>query len=661
MCGLTGILCASQNNDIIKVVTKMTSLLVHRGPDDEGVWSDGNIGLGHRRLSVLDLSVSGAQPMHSDCERYVMVYNGEIYNHLDIRKKLSSESYKIKWKGHSDTETILAAIKHWGLDKTLSISNGMFALALWDKKEKCLSLARDRIGEKPLYWGWAGKDIIFGSELKALRAHPNCPRDICRKALIQYLRFMYVPAPRSIHTGIYKLEPGTILSIKGFPPLKQPDKPISPGENYYNLSIRRYWNLNVEFEIGASNLIEDENEAISTTEKVLTKAVKCQMISDVPLGAFLSGGVDSSTIVALMQAQSSRPIKTFTIGFEDANFDESSHASKVAKHLGTDHNKMIITDTEALKMIPDLPWLYDEPFADYSQIPTHLICKAARKHVTVALSGDGGDEMFGGYNRYILGPKLWKNLSYLNPLMRNFVGRLAQAIPEHSWNKLEKLYNKIRTGDKGISYLGNKIHRFGERMHLINNLEDLHRNMSSAWIEPEKIINDFQTEPTSIINKFSIHALNDPVMGMIIKDMQSYLPDDILCKVDRAAMGISLETRCPFLDKDVIDLVTRLPAKMKIRENRGKWVLRQVLYKYVPSEIIDRPKKGFTPPIGVWLRGPLRDWAEDLLSIKRLEDDGLFKSKIIREIWTEHLSGRRDWSLPLWTILIFQDWNKAQK
>lgn len=659
MCGLTGVLCASQNNDIIKVVTKMNSLLVHRGPDDEGVWSDGNIGLGHRRLSVLDLSISGSQPMHSECERYVMVYNGEIYNHLDIRKKLS-DKLKITWKGHSDTETILAAIKYWGLDKTLNISNGMFALALWDKRERCLSLARDRIGEKPLYWGWAGKDIIFGSELKALRAHPNCPRDICKKALLQYLRFMYVPAPRSIHTGIYKLEPGTILSIKDFPPPKQPDKPISPGEDYYNLSIRRYWNLNEEFEIGTSNLINDENEAISATEKFLTKAVKRQMISDVPLGAFLSGGVDSSTIVALMQAQSSRPIKTFTIGFEDANFDESYHASKVAKHLGTDHNEMIITDAEALKIIPDLPWLYDEPFADYSQIPTHLICKAARKHVTVALSGDGGDEMFGGYNRYILGPKLWKNLSYLSPLMRNFVARLAQAIPENSWNKLEKLYNKIRTGDKGISYLGNKIHRFGERMHLINNLEDLHRNMSSAWIEPEKIINDFQTEPTSIINKVSIHALNDPVMGMIIKDMQSYLPDDILCKVDRAAMGISLETRCPFLDKDVIDLVTRLPAKMKIRDNTGKWVLRQVLNKYVPSEIIDRPKKGFTPPIGVWLRGPLRDWAEDLLSTKRLEDDGLFKSKIIREIWTEHLSGRRDWSLPLWTILIFQDWNKAQ-
>ena len=662
MCGLTGILSSSPSNDITRQVANMTSLLAHRGPNDEGVWSEGNIGLGHRRLSVLDLSVSGAQPMHSECKRFVMAFNGEIYNHLDIRKKLEDEGASIKWRGHSDTETLLAAIKHWGLDKSLRNSHGMFALAIWDQKKKCLSLARDRIGEKPLYWGWAGKDLIFGSELKAVRAHPNFSRDICRKALIQYLRFTYVPAPRSIHPGIYKLEPGTILCVKGFSPTKQPNEPIRPGEHYGSISVHRYWDLNEEVENSASNPVEDENEAISITEQALGKAVKLQMISDVPLGAFLSGGVDSSSIVALMQAQSLRPIKTFTIGFEEVKFDESSHAAAVAKHLGTDHNNILVTDTDARNVIPDLPWLYDEPFADSSQIPTHLICRAARQHVTVALSGDGGDEIFGGYNRYIHGPGLWRNLSYLPPIIRGLVGRVAQTIPEYSWDKIGDFYNQIKKGSEGISYLGNKIHRFGKCIRLINSLEDLHRNMVSAWIEPQKLLIDDVTEPKSLIDdalpKF---GLNDPVMGMIIRDIRSYLPDDILHKVDRASMGISLEVRSPFLDKDVIALAARLPTKMKIRDGKGKWALRQVLYKYVPSEIIDRPKEGFTVPIGIWLRGPLRDWVEDLLATKRLEKDGLFKPKIIRKLWTEHLSGRKDWSSQLWTILMFQAWNLAQK
>jgi asparagine synthase (glutamine-hydrolysing) len=662
MCGLTGILSSSSSNEISKNIIKMTSPIKHRGPDDNGIWTEENIGFGHRRLSVLDLSVSGAQPMHSKCGRYVIVYNGEIYNHLEIRKNLEIENASINWIGHSDTETLLTAIQHWGLDKSLKNSNGMFALALWDKKTKSLSLARDRIGEKPLYWGWAGKDFVFGSELKALRVHPNFSRDICRKALVQFLRFTYVPAPRSIYKNIYKIEPGTILTINNFQSIKKPKDPIRPGEIYENIYIRRFWDLNNEVENGASNQIDDEKEAVNSIEKVLSKAVSRQMISDVPIGAFLSGGVDSSTIVALMQTQSSRRIQTFTVGFDEASYDESNHAATVAKYLGTDHNKIVVTNIDALKVIPDLPWLYDEPFADSSQIATHLICRSARKHVTVALSGDGGDEIFGGYNRYIHGPALWKYISFFNPQIRNNISKLVQKIPQNSIDKFGKLYNHFRTGDNKISNMGNKIHRLADRICLIDSLEGLHRNMVSAWIKPEELLKEDVKEPKSLIDDLLPRfAIKDPVLGMMIRDLRSYLPDDIFCKVDRAAMGVSLETRSPFLDKDLISLAMRLPTEMKIRDGRSKWGLRQVLYKHIPKKIIERPKEGFAVPVALWLRGPLREWAESLLSIKKLEQDGFFKSKIINRIWIEHLSGQKDWSTPLWTILMFQAWNTEQK
>ena len=661
MCGLTGIL-SSSSNEISRNIIKMTSQIKHRGPDDKGIWSGDNIGFGHRRLSVLDLSDSGAQPMHSKCGRYVIVYNGEIYNHLELRKNLEIEDASINWRGHSDTETLLTAIQHWGLDKSLRNSNGMFALALWDKKSKSLSLARDRIGEKPLYWGWAGKDLVFGSELKALRVHPNFSRDICRKALVHFLRFTYVPAPRSIYKDIYKVEPGTILTIDNFPKIKKPKNPIRPGENYENIYIRRFWDLNDEVENGAFNQIRDEKEAVNSIEKVLRKAVNRQMISDVPLGAFLSGGVDSSSIVALMQAQSSRRIQTFTVGFDEANYDESNHAATVAKYLGTDHNKIVLTNIDALKVIPDLPWLYDEPFADSSQIATHLICRSARKHVTVALSGDGGDEIFGGYNRYIHGPGLWKYISFLNPQIRNTIAKLVQKIPENSIDKFGKFYNYFRTGDKGISNMGNKIQRLADRIGLIDSLEGLHRNMVSAWIRPEELLKENVKEPKSLIDDLMPRfAKKDPVMEMVIRDLRSYLPDDIFCKVDRASMGVGLETRSPFLDKEIVSLAMQLPTKFKIRDGKGKWGLRQVLYRYIPKEIIERPKEGFAVPIALWLRGPLREWAENLLSVINLEQDGFFKSKMINKLWAEHLSGHKDWSIPLWTILTFQAWYREQK
>lgn len=662
MCGLAGVFCSTYSENIVEKVAKMTSVLYHRGPNDKGIWFDQNIALGHRRLAILDLSVSGAQPMKSECGRYVLLYNGEIYNHLNIRNKLNIEGIAPKWRGHSDTETLLAAIKSWGLDKALTETHGMFALALWDKKMKTLSLARDRMGEKPLYWGWAGKDFIFGSELKALQAHPNFQKNICSKALLQYLRFMYIPAPRSIYKSIFKLEPGTILLVQGDPPSKEPKEPIRPGENYENISIHKYWNYDEEIFRGSLDPIKDDSEAVSTTSKTLREAVKKQMISDVPLGAFLSGGIDSSTIVALMQEQSQRPIKTFTIGFEENGLDESSHAAKVAKHLGTDHNEIFITDSEARDVIPNLIWLYDEPFADSSQIPTYLVCQAARQQLTVALSGDGGDEIFGGYNRHIYGPKLWRGISFLPNSMRNIIGYMLQGLPEKLWDRFGEAYNLFRPGSMGISNLGTKIHLFGESLKLIKNFEDFYHNLVSVWNEPEKLLKENVTEPHSQIDDSIPESfIKYSADIMMYQDIRSYLPDDILCKVDRASMGVSLETRAPFLDEDVISLSTRLPINMKIKNGQGKWVLREVLNKYVPQNLFDRPKKGFAIPIGTWLRGPLRDWAESLLSNERFNEDGIFNTKDINKEWKEHLSGHKDNSKKLWGILMFQAWMAANK
>jgi asparagine synthase (glutamine-hydrolysing) len=659
MCGIVGILTCHLMDDrkVLNTLQNMARSLSHRGPDDEGFWLEDKIALGHRRLSVLDLSSAGAQPMQSQNGRYVIVFNGEIYNHLDMRIDIAKDGVSHDWRGHSDTETLLEGISHWGLEETLCRAKGMFALALWDRSRKRMSLARDRMGEKPLYWGWAGKAIVFGSELKAIRAHSNFSNEVCRKALAQYLRFMYVPSPRSIHPGLFKLEPGTILTVDCIAPTSPPSEPIRPGTQYGSIDIRRYWNLNEEISTGAKDQITDESTSVATLDKLLSKAVRRQMISDVPLGAFLSGGVDSSCIVALMQLQSVRPVQTFTIGFDDKAYDESLHAAAVARHLGTNHTKLHVTDTNVRDVIPDLPDIYDEPFADTSQIPTYLICHAARQHVTVALSGDAGDELFGGYNRYIRGPNLWKRLSKVPKPIRNISGISAQALPEKTWDMIGSAYNRLRPGSAGISGLGAKVHRLGERLRLINSINDLHHNMASTWVEPETLLIGKISEPTSQFDDpVPVDGIDDPAQQMMLKDMRSYLPDDILCKVDRAAMGVSLEIRTPFLDPDVIRLSTQLPIEMKIRDFQGKWALRQVLYQYVPPHIIERPKVGFSIPVGAWLRGPLRGWVEEMLSHKRLSEDGFFDPDIIHKTWTEHLSGRRDWTARLWTILMFQAW-----
>lgn len=452
MCGLTGILdpLTSDATLLRERVGAMTDALQHRGPDASGTWMEESVALGHRRLSILELSGAGAQPMHSVCGRFVIVFNGEIYNHLHLRAELASAGAAPDWRGHSDTETLLAGIVHWGLDKTLHRAAGMFSLALWDRHAGSLSLARDRIGEKPLYWGWAGHALIFGSELKALRAHPDFPHQVCRGALAQYLRFAYVPAPLSIHPGIYKLEPGCILEINGPPPVEPPSEPLRPDEAMGSLSIRRYWSLNEVVDAGEQDPIHDEGAAVAGLEDVLSRAIQRQMIADVPLGAFLSGGVDSSAIVALMQKQSAWAVKTFTIGFDEAGFDESPYAAAVAKHLGTDHNMLRVTDADARAVIPDLPQLYDEPFADSSQIPTHLVCRAARQHVAVALSGDAGDELFGGYNRYIHGPKLWRRLNTLPAPLRKAGGAAVRAIPAPVLDGMGCLQNLGRSGSSQI-------------------------------------------------------------------------------------------------------------------------------------------------------------------------------------------------------------------
>jgi asparagine synthase (glutamine-hydrolysing) len=664
MCGIAGLLTPGLRDadGITATLQKMTHSLAHRGPDAEGYWREGEVALGHRRLSILDLSNAGAQPMRSKSGRHVIVFNGEIYNHLDMRRDLAVHGATTDWLGHSDTETLLAGITHWGLEETLQRAKGMFALALWDRSERRLFLVRDRMGEKPLYWGWAGQALVFGSELKALRAHPNCPRDVCRDALAQYLRFMYVPAPRSIHPGLYKLEPGTILAVDGAPPSTPPEEPIRPGGHHGSISIRRYWDLNAEIEAGAQNQVEEEGDAVAALGEVLGKAVQRQMISDVPLGAFLSGGVDSSAIVALMQAQSARPVQTFTIGFDDAAYDESPHAAAVAHHLGTEHTRLHVTDTDARDVIPHLTDLYDEPFADSSQIPTYLVCRAARQHVTVALSGDGGDELFGGYNRYFWGPKIWDRFALLPHPVRSGLGKVISSVPLSVWDAAGFQYNRLRSGSTGISRLGDKAYRLGDSLRTVKTTDELYRSLVSEWPLETRIMLGISKDPTSQIDDpLPENGVDDPAMLMMLQDMRSYLPDDILCKVDRAAMGVSLETRTPFLDPDVIALAARLPMAMKIRNDQGKWALRQVLYQHVPREMIERPKAGFAIPIGIWLRGPLRDWAEELLSYELLEKDGFFDPEIIRQTWAEHLSGRRDWTTRLWAILMFQVWKAAQK
>jgi len=649
----------------------------HRGPDDTGAWTDASKGfaLGHARLAILDLSAAGHQPMVSATDRYVIAFNGEINNHLELRTELeqlrartqgpvgpdspANDSPQV-WRGHSDTETLLAAIERWGVEQTLKKCVGMFALALWDRDLSHLTLARDRFGEKPLYYGWVGdvagqagglghhRTFVFGSELKALRAHPLFNNSISRPALAQYLRFTYVPAPLSIYEEIYKLPPGTWLRVDAEfadnPPAKKTEGPVP------------YWTVADVVQKGASEQITNEVEAVDALHHRLCEAVSLQSVSDVPLGAFLSGGVDSSTIVALMQAQSNRPIQTFTVGFEEAGFDESPYAAAVAKHLGTDHHALLVTARETLDVIPHLPKMYDEPFADSSQIPTHLVCKAARQNVTVALSGDAGDELFGGYNRYSWGSRIWNKVGWIPPEQRQWLGAAVQGVSVSAWDALGRVIGKDRLGDRA--------HKLASRLLRAKNLDDVYWSLVTEWPGGDAMVRGLShaesLDQMSAQRSQPPAELMDAAERMMFRDALTYLPDDILCKVDRAAMSVSLETRVPFLDHRIAELAWRLPLDLKIRAGETKWLLRQVLYRYVPRALIERPKAGFGIPVGQWLRGPLRDWAEALLDDGRIRREGFFNPEPIRKAWGEHLSGQRDWTPRLWTVLMFQAWFEEQ-
>jgi asparagine synthase (glutamine-hydrolysing) len=704
MCGFSGFL--TTDTSILTrseaVASRMALAIEHRGQDDAGAWADASAGIamGFRRLSILDLSSAGHQPMHSVSGRFVMTFNGEIYNHSELRGLLSATLLGAPaqpWRGHSDSETLLACLEAWGLEETLKKTVGMFAIALWDKQTGTLHLARDRFGEKPLYYGWASSArsaapaFVFGSELKALRAYPGFSNPVSREALGLYMRFTYVPAPYSIYQNIFKLEPGCMLSIttdfrtnssttinSAFPKAGKlleaaylptaPSTHIRPPTVQGGLRMHRWWSLASVVEAGAQNQINSEDEALENLEQRLKDAVRVQSLADVPLGAFLSGGVDSSCIVALMQAQASTPVKTFTLGFEEAGFDESPYAQAVAEHLGTEHNELFVSAKQAQAVIADLPAMYDEPFADSSQIPTHLVCKAAHQQVTVALSGDAGDELFGGYNRYFWGPRIWSRLAWLPYPARNALGAAIRAVPIAGWDALSRPVNALLPASKNFVRAGDRAHKLAASLEGVHNLDELYNSLVSEWQDPAQVVKGAGGEScgeTGGLLREPASMLSDPwpkagaeqhQLRMMYRDSMTYLPDDILCKVDRAAMATSLETRLPFLDHRVAELAWRLPLNMKIRNGQGKWALRQVLYKYVPKELIDRPKAGFAIPVGQWLRGPLKDWAETLLDEKRLEFEGYFHPKPIRDKWLQHLTGRYDHTSSIWAVLMFQSW-----
>lgn len=647
MCGFAGFFTpfgqvSSRQNFLF--LEAMADTIAHRGPDGEGCWVDGDLGIGlaHRRLAIMDLSAAGAQPMISGSGRFIIAFNGEIYNHLSLRDSLQRENQlSSAWLSHSDTETLLAAFDAWGIEDTLKKCIGMFAFAVWDKLEQKLILGRDRLGEKPLYFGWQGEGVnrsfLFGSELKSLKAHPSFSAKVDRGSLCLLLRHNYIPAPYSIYKGIFKLEPSSILSLS----LTNPD-PV----------ITKYWDAVDMAVMGkTSPFAGTPEQAVDELEKLAKSAVHQQMMADVPFGAFLSGGVDSSAIVALMQAQSSRPVKTFTIGFNEENFNEAKHAKAVAKHLGTDHTELYISPNQALDVIPKIPKLYCEPFADSSQIPTYLVSELAKKYVTVSLSGDAGDELFCGYNRYKLTSQLWEKLSLVPAPMRGLVSNIITSISPAAWDKL----SSVIPGGKNYSSFGDKIHKGAEVLSSAN-VRELYLGIVSHISNPTKWVIDGYEPTTKLISDFPLSAAFSDIEQMMLLDTISYLPDDILVKMDRAAMGVSLEGRVPFLDHRIVEFAWTLPLDYKLRNGETKWPLRQLLYRYVPKQLIDRPKMGFGVPVADWLRGPLRDWAETLLSENRLRREGYFHPEIIRAKWAEHLSGKRNWQSQLWTVLMFQAW-----
>jgi len=652
MCGITGLLNFNNkaNKQLREICVRMTNTLTHRGPDDSGIWVDPDYvyALGHRRLSILDLSPEGHQPMISSCGRYVIVFNGEVFNFQSIRKELDAQTAAPVFRGHSDTEVMLAAISAWGLKQAVQKFIGMFAFALWDRNEQTLHLVRDRLGIKPLYYGWAGNCFIFGSELKALTAHPEFAKEISRDALALYFRHRYIPAPYSIYQGVFKLYPGHILSIRPGNPTAAVNTPVHS---------EPYWSARDIWKHGADNPWEgSDEEAVNTLENLLKDAVQLRMISDVPLGAFLSGGIDSSTVVALMQSLSARPVKTFTIGFYEDSFNEAHYAKKVADHLGTDHTELYLHERDALSIIPALPEMYDEPFADQSQMPTYLVSKLAKESVTVALSGDGGDELFSGYQHYLDAFRQWRTVQKVPYFVRSRVLPLIKKISPDTIDNFILPLNAVLV-KLGLSK-GNvkqRLYNFADRLSNQSFLlfyRDLLSNSTSPCSnvlyaqEPATIFSDAVNSEDS----FDLYQL------MSLVDLITYLPDDILVKVDRASMAVSLEARVPLLDHRVVEFAARIPTALKVRTGKGKLLLRQVLKRYIPEELIERPKAGFAVPVGSWLRNPLRQWAEEMLDEKKLSEQGFLNTHLVRSSWMEHLKGTHNWEAYLWEVLMFQAW-----
>ena len=637
MCGIAGFIGAAPGSDIGDIAEAMAKSIAYRGPDDQGIWTDGECetALVHRRLSIIDLSAAGHQPMLSADERYVISYNGEVYSFQPIAAELAARGHK--FRGHSDTEVILESFAVNGIEATLKRMIGMFAIALWDRRDRALTLMRDRLGIKPLYWAKFGNTFLFGSELKALRAHPGWTPRIDQSAVAAFLRHNYIPAPRTIYEGVYKLEPGTVLTLpwRGEP------------------KISRFWDARSVARDCSHNPLEGSDaELTEQLESLLKDAVGRRMIADVPLGAFLSGGVDSSTVVALMQAAKSGTVKSFSIGFDIEGYNEAPHAAAVARHLQTDHTELTVTSKAALDVIPRLADFYDEPFADSSQIPTYLVSAMTRKHVTVALSGDGGDELFAGYNRYQLTQRFWRSLSLMPRAVRKGAAAALTAVRPDRWTQLlSALPSRLRPPQAG-----DKVHKAAAVLRL-DSADAVYRRLVSHW-EPSEIMPQ-AAEPRSILDDATVAKdFPDLLERMQFLDLVTYLPDDILTKVDRASMAVALEARVPLIDHRVVEFAWRLPENVKVRNGTSKWLLRQVLYRHVPPELIERPKMGFGIPLGEWLRGPLRDWAETLLNEQRLRQAGLLDAGMVRRYWADHLDGRRNWQYLLWDVLMLEAWRE---
>lgn len=642
MCGITGFLSGeSTSQDVAtRLIECMTDTLVHRGPDDEGTWVDTNHGvaLGHRRLSIIDLSAAGQQPMTSPDGRFVVTLNGEIYNYQDLRTELSEHHYR--FRGNSDTEVAAVAFQHFGIAEALERFTGMFAFAVWDREKKVLSLARDRMGEKPLYYALLENDFLYGSELKALRQFPGWNRSIDTDALGLLLRHCYIPGHRTIYQDVYKLEPGCLLQIGSRAGIEKP-------------KITPYWS--VDSLAHRESRISETTEVIRGLEETLLNTIEKQMISDVPLGAFLSGGVDSSLIVAMMQKLSSRKIRTFSIGFDEAEYNEAHFAAAVAEHIQTDHTELYVSPQQALDVIPKLPLIYDEPFADSSQIPTYLVSALTREHVTVALSGDGGDELFGGYGRYQVGRDRWSEVERYPSWLRNYVAPALSSLPYEHLDKLLAILNKFSGNKIRFPMTNNRIQQklkrvSGESMH------DIYNQLLTLWPEPGAIVKGFGGVDVIQDLQPSLEPLSDFTERMMLTDIHTYLPDDIMVKVDRASMACSLEVRAPFLDPAVVDFAWSISPEIRLMDGQGKWPLREILHNYVPRHLVDRPKMGFGVPIDHWLRNELREWGENLLSVASLSDHGLFHVGPIREKWLAHQKGDANWHYWLWPVLMFQAW-----